>query len=209
MPTCLWCNFQKKTVGVCPNCGRISNDWSAKRAADPNYESPVYEIKRCRHCGTPISKGAAGQCRICYTGVRHPRVPDTKPHRKLWTRYGTYKTHEAARRAFYKWVCKNEFYGNLKWGEDRYGRFLYREQPKYSYGGFIRRGYPVFSAPRSLYRDYWERELEQHRQRMEKEAIKRHDEEAERLQFASAMKRLNKNTRFFRVLAGMSKMPTG
>lgn len=77
--------------------------------------------------------------------------------------------HPRAKRAFLKWVCKHELYGNLyphrrvhmynpefSWIE------WHRGPAKYTYGRDFSRGYPDFEASRSLARDYWEKEFNKH-----------------------------------------------
>lgn len=79
-----------------------------------------------------------------------------------------YKRHQRAKRAFYKWVCKKELFGNLRPYLDHHlytgrPRIVYRREPaKYTYGRDFTHGYPSYDASRSTARDIWERKINPH-----------------------------------------------
>lgn len=142
-----------------------------------------------------------------FSARKHWRV--RSPHRRkvLWSRYDCYKSHAHARRSFYKWVCKHELFGNLKIIHDEYGMFMYRDYPKYTFGGNYPRGYPTFTAGRSEARKQWENEFyADHYTRADKAAVAKLErvkgEIADR-EWATAAKRMKKMSTFFRVVAGV------
>lgn len=91
---------------------------------------------------------------------------------KLRRRHDTYKSHEAARRSFYKFVCKEGLYTNLEPYRTWDGRIIqgyFRRPPCFNpYNtGFFPNGYPVFDWHRSLTQKRWEWQFDEHRKQWE------------------------------------------
>jgi hypothetical protein len=126
-------------------------------------------------CGRPVDH--KGWCEVRF--LRHPR-------RRRHLFYGvrlddlryreqTYKCEEAARRAFYKWICKQELYGNLIKVDEFRGRPYYiRDREKYNFGGIgFRNGYPSWRATRSEAKMQWQREFDAHRDELDRKIQQR------------------------------------
>lgn len=102
--------------------------------------------------------------------------------RTLTWRYHTHRDREKARRAFYKWVCKEGLYTNVEIDQFRlqhWGVVLYIRPWHPGYGGAgLRNGYPLFDAPRSITRDQWEQEFVKHREAWKEELAEIYQQQA-------------------------------
>lgn len=145
----------------------------------------------------------------------------------LRRREQTYKSHEAARRAFYKWVAKERLYYPLRWCDyfEDWERMRVRGFTSYSYSttGWGRLGYPVFRDWKSNAYTDWDNAFQVHRELWKDEEIaltqRRFEEDMERIRQeiraeneswqAAERKRLHSNPRTiktFQALAGFATL---
>lgn len=126
----------------------------------------------------------------------------------LHCRDQTYKSYERARRSFYRYVCKHEFFGKLFIIHQGQWTWHERDHAKYDFGGSgFRNGYPKFGASRSEVRNRWEREFKDHKERVELEESLRWQREREREDALRdsrqrvALASSKRNRRFFQMLS--------